>query len=203
VGVDDLILFFRDIAAAMRLAFVSYRDYDNEPVTQVLPFTTDVQSIRRFLFNIAVTGGEDYPEAVAAAIAECERLEWSSRANRQVIVVGDAPPHEREEGELRAILERASAAETPVHTVHVPMRRAEGFYVNLPPQRIEQDRRWLADYNASTQRAFRTIADLGGGQATELQDASGLVPAIMHFSIEASWWSVFDAFYQSYVELCR
>jgi hypothetical protein len=203
VGADDLILFFRDIARTMRLAFVAYRDRDNEPVTEVHAFTTDVQSIRRFLFNLRVTGGADYPEAVSDAIGECAELDWNTRANRQVILIGDAPPHDRDAATLRNLLARASAAETAVHTVHVPMRRAEGFHNGWSPERVEQDRVWLAQYNQGTQRAFAEIAELGGGQATSLANARELVPAIMRFSIDAGWWSVFDAFYQRYVELCR
>jgi hypothetical protein len=203
MDVDDLILFLGDVARTMRLAFVSYRDHDNEPVTQVLPFTTDLQAIRRFLYAIRVTGGRDYPEAVMEAVAECEKLQWNPRANRQVILVGDAPPHEEGAAELRSILERARLAETPVHTVHVPMRRDEGHHRGWTNARVAEDRAWLDRYNATTAAAFSEIALLGGGQGTRLQDAEGLVPAIMHFSIEASWWPIFDAFYKAYVDLCR
>ena len=43
----------------------------------------------------------------------------------------------------------------------------------------------------------------GGGQPTSLTDATQLVPAVMRFTIEQAWWSVFDAFYELYVDTCR
>ena len=34
-------------------------------------------------------------------------------------------------------------------------------------------------------------------------EAEQLVPAIMHLTIEESWWPPFDEFYAAYLELCR
>jgi hypothetical protein len=203
VGVDDLILFLGDISATMRLAFVAYRDEDNPPITETHRFTDDIGSIRRYLFGLKISGGADYPEAVSEGLEACQHLDWNRNANRQVIVVGDAPPHKDTEYRARAMLEAALEANTPVNTVHVPMRPPPGFDGHVDPRVPASDPAWLQQYNQETEETFRQIAHLGGGQMAKLRDADDLVPAIMHFSIEQSWWPVFDAFYEQYVELCR
>ncbi len=93
-GVDSLILFFNDMSRTMRLAFVAYRDHDNKPVWEGHPFTTDVNSIRKFLFGIRITGGADLPEAVFEGLAACASLQWNPQATRTIILIGDARPHE-------------------------------------------------------------------------------------------------------------
>jgi hypothetical protein len=60
-----------------------------------------------------------------------------------------------------------------------------------------------SDYNRTTGEMFAAIAEIGGGQKTEMTSSGDLVPAIMHFTIEDGWWPVFDEFYERYLELCR
>jgi hypothetical protein len=203
VGADELVLFLSDISRQARLGFVAYRDHDSPPVVEAHPFTDNVTSIRRYLFGLAVTGGADWPEAVYDGLEAAAELRWNREAERQVILVGDAPPHEKDLERVARLLESARKAGTIVHAVHVPMRRDEHFYDHAPPDVVAEDRRFLADYNSSTERAFADIAELGGGRMSTLKEAGQLVPAIMHFSIAEPWWPVFDSFYAQYVELCR
>ncbi|MHC4908518.1 MAG: vWA domain-containing protein [Planctomycetota bacterium] len=203
VGVDDLILFLNDIARTMRLGFVAYRDHDNPPVTMTHHLTGDIASIREYLYGIEITGGADYPEAVYDGLAACRELDWNPRATRQVIVVGDAPPHARDASKLTSLLENARDAGTPVHAVHVPMRRKPGFYDRTPAAAANADRAFIRTHNADTEAAFREIARVSGGDWIKLEDARSLVPSIMHFSIAEPWWPAFDQFYGLYVDLCR
>ena len=203
VGVDDLILFLNDIARTMRLGFVAYRDHDNPPVTRTHNLTRDIASIRAYLYDIEISGGADYPEAVYDGVAACKQLDWNPSAVRQVIVVGDAPPHDRDAQKLTQLLVNARDADTPVHAVHVPMRRQNGFYDRLTPAAANNDRAFIQRHNRTTEAAFREIARLSGGDWVKLEDTSQLVPAIMHFSIAEPWWPAFDQFYALYLELCR
>ena len=203
VGVDDLILFLNDIARTMRLGFVAYRDHDNPPVTMTHHLTRDIGSIRKYLYGIRITGGADYPEAVYDGLAACRELDWNPRATRQIIVVGDAPPHDKDAYRLTRLLENARDAGTPVHAVHVPMRRAADFYARATGAAANADRAFIRKHNSDTEAAFREIARLSGGDWIKLHDASNLVPAIMHFSIAEPWWPAFDQFYGLYLDLCR
>jgi hypothetical protein len=202
-GIDSLILFMSDISRKMRLAFVAYRDHDNQPVWDGHPFTTDITSIRKYLFDLRITGGADYPEAVLDGLAACEKLEWNKQATREIVLVGDAPPHDEDVYQVHAVVNAYRDMGITVHAVHVPMEYPNGHYRRLAPDEAEAARKWLEDYNGSTGRMFAEIADAGGGKKTELKAAEDLVPSIMHFTIEEAWWPVFDEFYGVYLELCR
>ena len=80
-----------DVARTMRMAFIAYRDHDNKPVWEGHPFTDDVTSIRRFLFDIRITGGADLPEAVLDGLSGCDELEWTPSATREITCPAPAP----------------------------------------------------------------------------------------------------------------
>jgi hypothetical protein len=202
-GIDGLILFMGDISRNMRLAFVAYRDRDNLPVWDGHPFTTDITSIRKYLFDLRITGGADYPEAVLDGLQATAKLEWNGKAEREIVLVGDAPPHEEDLYQVRALLAGMRDSGVTVHAVHVPMSYPPGTYERLDPPAAEERRLWLENYNKTTSATFADIADNGGGKKTELAAAEQLVPAIMHFTIEEGWWSAFDEFYAVYLEMCR
>jgi hypothetical protein len=202
-GVDALILFLSDISREMRLAFIAYRDHDNPPAWDGHPFTSDVASIRNYLFSLRITGGADLPEAVLVGMNACAELKWNKKAERQIVLVGDAPPHAPEIYQVRALVESFRDAGITVHAVHVPMRHREEFLRSLRPERLAQEQEELEAYNATTGQVFAEIAEAGGGRKTQLNDASLLVPQIMHFTIEEAWRPVFDDFYGMYLRLCR
>jgi hypothetical protein len=202
-GIDALITFMSDISREMRLAFVAYRDHDNAPVWDGHPFTSDVASIRKYLFALRITGGADYPEAVLDGVTACADLAWNKKAEREIVLVGDAPPHEQDVYQLHETLDTFRNLGITTHAVHVPMEYRPGYYDRLAPDQIEGARQWLDEYNASTAKSFEEIAARGGGKTARLVEAEQLVPAIMHFTIEEAWWSAFDEFYFMYLDLCR
>ncbi len=198
-GADSLILFFNDISRDMRLGIVAYRDHNNPPVCEGQRLTTDIDAVRKFLFGIRITGGPDLPEAVLDGLAACRGLGWNESADRQIILIGDARPHD---GDLAATQELAGAFAAKgvrVHAVHVPMRVAPDLERYLTPDRAEEIER----HNALTVAAFADIAESGGGRMVTLSDASDLVPAVLHAALEEGWWPVFDEFYDLYLALCR
>lgn len=195
VGVDSLILFFNDISRTMRLAFVAYRDHDNPPVWQGHPFTTDVESIREFLVGIRITGGRDLPEAVLEGLQACRDLDWNPRATRQIILVGDARPHDEDLHDTLRLAEWYIRNGVTVHAVHIPQEVRHGSDAGY------RDR--VAEHTKLTEVAFSNIAESGGGRLVKLASARELVPSIMHVTIEEGWWPVFDEFYALYQALCR
>ncbi|NNM27827.1 MAG: VWA domain-containing protein [Phycisphaerales bacterium] len=202
-GVESLILFLDHISRTLRLGFVAYRDHDNPPVWEGHPFTSDVDSIREFLFGIRITGGADLPEAVLDGLTACGQLDWNRDATREIILVGDARPHEDDEYKLTGLLESYASAGVTVHAVHVPQQPNPDYLARLDRPRAVRYRQEIAEHNLRTEEAFAAIARLGGGERVQLTDATELVPAIMHLTIEETWWSVFDAFYAMYLDLCR
>ena len=199
VGVDGLILFLNDISKTMRLAFVAYRDHDNKPVWEGHRFTVEVVSIRNFLFNLRITGGADLPEAVLDGLTACGNLNWNPYAARQIILVGDARPHDEDMYKTLSLAETYRNRGLTVHAVHVPMEIAKRFEQFTTPQRRAE----VQNHNARTAAAFQEIATKGGGQKVTLSGTDELVPSIMHTTLQEAWWPVFDEFYEIYLPLCR
>ena len=78
--------------AQVRVAFVGYRDYDDEIRRVVHPFTTDVIQIKAFLQDLEATGGGDQCEDVLTGLEEAAKLEWSSTA-RVLYLLSQTPHH--------------------------------------------------------------------------------------------------------------
>ncbi len=201
-GVESLILFLDDLAREMRLALVAYRDHDNEPVWEGEAFTRDVGRIRDFLYRIRITGGWTLPEAVLDGLTACGRLRWSREAVRQIVLVGDARPHDEDMYRISSLLDSFRSQDVLVHAVHVPMR-LHPLHYRLPPEHREYREAEITDHNALTAKAFGQIAEWGGGETVMLARAADLVPAIMHLSIDPAWRDAFDEFYTLYMDLCR
>src|SRR5688500_17182356 len=79
----------------LRIALVGYRDLGDAYVTQVHPFTSDMDEVYRSLSSFRAEGGGDTPEHVSAALRDAvDALPWSGpRALKVIFLVGDAPPH--------------------------------------------------------------------------------------------------------------
>ncbi|GHT73950.1 hypothetical protein FACS1894124_3090 [Spirochaetia bacterium] len=83
-----------------RIGMVLYKDYREEYITKVIPFTRDFSAVRRNLDAIRVGGGRDIPEAVYEALYDAAvKFPWEA-TNREIILIGDAPPHPRPRGKI-------------------------------------------------------------------------------------------------------
>lgn len=204
--VDALILFLSDISSTMRLGLVAYRDHDNTGrLIEAHRFSTDLESLRNFLFGLTTPGGATYPEAVLDGIRACRQFEWNPQAERQIILIGDAPPHDADGSELRQLLEWYRSEGFTVHAVHVPQEWPAGYLRAMPPPAAQEREQWRQDYNLSTKIVFQEIANFGGGKLVELNIAQrhDLARRVMKLTILPEFWPYFDEFYDSYLELCR
>ncbi len=98
--------------SSFRIGMVLYKDYFEEYLVKVLPFTGDFAEFQRTLNAIRVGGGRDIPEAVYEALyAACTKFPWSAE-EKLVILIGDAPPHPRPRGDItKEMVETAAARE--------------------------------------------------------------------------------------------
>lgn len=96
---------------SFRIGLVLYRDYHDEYITRIKPFTADYGLFQRELNRITVFGGRDIPEAVHEALYEAIRgFSWMAD-DRKIILIGDAPPHERPRGEVtKEMVDREAAS---------------------------------------------------------------------------------------------
>lgn len=87
----------------IRIAIFAHGDYcdaGSTYVTKYLDFSNDPNTICNFVRNVAATGGGDTPECYELVMREVqENLSWSPKSQKSVVMIGDAPPHDKSEGQ--------------------------------------------------------------------------------------------------------
>src|SRR5690606_23578784 len=80
-----------------RLAIVQYRDHPPQDTTfvyQVEPLTSELRAAQSGIEALKAGGGGDAPEGVLDGVwAACHEQGWRTRAQRRVVLAGDAAPH--------------------------------------------------------------------------------------------------------------
>lgn len=77
----------------VRFGMVLYKDRGDEYVTEVVPFTENLQEFQSALDAVEASGGGDTPEDLQAALEQAMRLSWSRGGVRLGFIITDAPPH--------------------------------------------------------------------------------------------------------------
>jgi hypothetical protein len=80
----------------LRYGIVAYRDRGDDYVTLPFDLSADVGAAEAFLSGLRTGGGGDGPEAVVAALQTALfEISWdrSDGVDRQIFLIGDAPPH--------------------------------------------------------------------------------------------------------------
>jgi len=96
--------------ASFRIGMVFYKDYYDEFLNKVFPFTKDFDALQRNMSSVRVSGGGDIPEAVYEALhAGATKLSWEAE-KRIMFLIGDAPPHPRPRGSItKQMVDREAA----------------------------------------------------------------------------------------------
>lgn len=77
----------------VRICFVGYRDIKDGERFRVLPFTDDIDSVRKFIAESKAEGGDDAPEDLQGGLKLALLQDWTQEASKRVFVVCDAPCH--------------------------------------------------------------------------------------------------------------
>jgi hypothetical protein len=107
---------------SFRIGMVLYKDYYEEYITRVIPFSNDFNVFQRNLNAVRVSGGGDIPEAVYEALhAGATQFPWEAES-KIMILIGDAPPHPRPRGRItKQMVDRETAQrEINVHAIIIP-----------------------------------------------------------------------------------
>ncbi|MDR2602243.1 MAG: VWA domain-containing protein [Spirochaetaceae bacterium] len=84
----------------VRLGFVLFRDYREQYLTRLTPFSSDAKKIQQTLNSIRTGGGKDIPEAIHEALYEgAVKMDWRA-GSRIMLLITDAPPHLRPRGKI-------------------------------------------------------------------------------------------------------
>ncbi|MDR1626799.1 MAG: VWA domain-containing protein [Spirochaetia bacterium] len=107
---------------SFRAGLVVYRDYNEEYLNRVFPFTEDLEQFQRLINGVRVAGGRDIPEAVHEALdAAIRGYDWQAE-KRVIVLVGDAPPHPRPRGKAteESVKHAAQEKNITLYTIILP-----------------------------------------------------------------------------------
>jgi len=105
-----------------RIGMVLFKDYYDNYLTRVIPYTTDFARFQQELNAIRVQGGGDIPEAVYEALYDgATRFSWEAEV-KIMILIGDAPPHPRPRGRITKAMVDSAVDERniKVHAMILP-----------------------------------------------------------------------------------
>jgi hypothetical protein len=108
--------------ASVRIGIVFYKDYYDDFLNKVFPFTHDFDALQKNIGGVRVNGGGDIPEAVYEALyAGATKLSWEAD-KRVMFLIGDAPPHPRPRGSVtKQMVDReTSDRRIDVHAIILP-----------------------------------------------------------------------------------
>jgi hypothetical protein len=148
-----------------RVAIIAYRDWeDGGGMFEDYSFSSDSATIITNINALSVSGGGDTPEAVFEAlmrgIDSTSVGGWRNGANKQIILMGDAPPHNpSREGLTPAIVAKAAEDADPVVIQSLILGNS-------------------GVYDEEAANSFRELADLTGGNSFEAADASKVPEAL-------------------------
>ena len=169
---SDIVNTIASRSSDYRVAIIAYRDWDDSmgyPMFEDYGFSSDVGTIIGNINSLSVGGGDDEPEAVLEALMRAIESSavgnWRNNVNKQVIVMGDAPPHDpSQEGYTAAIVAQAAEDADPV-VIQAVVVGNDGMY------------------SSEAVESFRELANLTGGNFFEAADASQ-VPEVLQQTIE-------------------
>ncbi len=87
----------------LRVGLVSYRDHPPEEttyVTQKYELSPDTSKIESYVMQMDASGGGDGPEAVSTALQVMNKMEFLNESAKIAVLIGDAPPHGVESGDV-------------------------------------------------------------------------------------------------------
>jgi Mg-chelatase subunit ChlD len=149
----------------LRYGIVAYRDRGDEYVTLPFDLSDDVGAAERFLSSLRANGGGDGPESVVAAVAAgLHEMSWdrSDDVERQIFLIGDAPPHLDYHGEPTPDELVAEARRARIVINAIGCR-------SLPPQGV----RFFRSLAYATEGSYQHIGRVEAARAGALTEALG------------------------------
>jgi len=95
--IEAVISGLKRVVPDLRVRIVAYRDEGDAFLTIGSPLTHDPRVLEDFLACVSAWGGGDLEESVLAGLRDAiEKTPWREGTQRVILLVGDAPPHDRE-----------------------------------------------------------------------------------------------------------
>lgn len=167
----------RRLAPRLRVGLVTYDDAARVRCA----LTNDEHALDRDFQKVVAAGGDDYEEGVDKAVAVAlrqDKVAWSAKASRVIVVVGDAPPHDEDVATMLKAVAKArsdSLFESAVRIDTISTNRGQGG-----------DAEGLVPY-------FRALAVAGHGAALKLSQTRNLAVELVMSAFGPSWREAIEA----------
>ncbi len=93
-----LVRVLERLAPTLNVGFVAFKDQGDEYLVRIFPLTpmrgANLSRIQGFVRQLSASGGGDFPEPVARALALGVEMAWRPDAEGRIVVIGDAPSHD-------------------------------------------------------------------------------------------------------------
>jgi len=163
--IEDIADTVRMLVPIARFGIVAYRDFDSpEFTTRAQPLTYSTAKLHRFLAGLSAAGGGSMQEAVSAGLrAAIEDAGWRSTAKRLIILIGDAPPHERNFERLKREVAGFARRGGQITTLDVSHEANPELTEAAVGRKVNR-----AFFRNAPMTEFKLIAAAGGGDAATL-----------------------------------
>lgn len=105
-----------------RVGVVLFRDYYEDYLVRPFPFQDTLEGVQQIVDHAQAAGGRDIPEAVYEGIyTGLVRYDWEA-PSREIILIGDAPPHPRPRGAVtrEMVFEKAREMNVRINAIMLP-----------------------------------------------------------------------------------
>lgn len=92
---EKIAKFFFSLNFDVSISAIIHNDYCDRDTIQLMNFTNTESDIIRFLNSSSSCGGGDHAECYGLVLKTANDLHWSDADEKILILIGDAPPHER------------------------------------------------------------------------------------------------------------
>jgi hypothetical protein len=173
------------VSPKFRLGIVHYKDWDDfgrDGAKIICPLAKNVAAARKRLMRVRAIGGGDLPEAVVGGLRVVlgPKMKWSPEANKVVILIGDAPPHDADaskcidlaraaHGDPQSLHKRPTTGKRAKETQRPFIVSAIGVVLNLIGFEDQPNYRNFINSQKRMQQDFKDIAKAGGGVYVKLQ----------------------------------
>ncbi|MFN9756004.1 MAG: vWA domain-containing protein [Planctomycetota bacterium] len=157
-AIDDVVALLAGIAPKLRLGLVHYKDFGDlgDGAKVLAPLTKDQKDVREKLGKLVASGGGDVPERVECGFEAAlgREMGWNKDANKLVLIVGDAPPHDES---IEPLLARVRGAREQ------PSEGGKGPVTGAPKKPARPFVTSTVATNPAPKHVFARIASAGGG----------------------------------------
>jgi hypothetical protein len=186
IKIANLVDTFKKLVPTARIGLVTYRDVGDDFVTKMHQLTYGTKSLQIFLREIEPVGGGDREEAVDEALrVAIDKLNWRKRSKKIILLIGDAPPHQKDMEKTTALIEKfrkrmggmVAALDTSRQTIR-PMASADNVVVKQK-EVLEE---------------FKHFAKIGGGESARLVDEEKVIRQMVVLVFGTRWEGCLDEF---------